>query len=167
MRDLKRSAITIAVDSREQAPFAFPDFTTTTRALDAGDYSVVGAESEIALERKSLPDLIQCLTRERERFERELLRLRGYPHRLVLVESDWAALVSGSYRSRLNPRSAAASVAAFSARYSIGFHFAGTREAAQGFAADYLFQSARVLFHRVSPMLEAMNSRKERGESAA
>ncbi|WP_241160230.1 hypothetical protein [Desulfovibrio sp. ZJ369] len=43
-------------------------------SLTVGDYSLEGLTDKVAVERKELPDLVQCLGRERERFERELQR---------------------------------------------------------------------------------------------
>ena len=69
----------VIVDSREQAPFPFrgPRYegvTVEMGALSVGDYSLAGLADRVAVERKSLPDLVMCLGRERERFERELAR---------------------------------------------------------------------------------------------
>ena len=75
-------------DSREQAPFAFAGYpcTVETAALASGDYSLRGFAARIAVERKSLADLVGCLGRDRERFQRELARLRGYDSAAVVVE---------------------------------------------------------------------------------
>ncbi len=74
---LKEEQITILIDTREQAPFAFPGMSTEAATLRAGDYSAHGLENEVAVERKSLPDLVACIGRERERFKAELVRLAG------------------------------------------------------------------------------------------
>jgi DNA excision repair protein ERCC-4 len=62
----------IVVDSREQAPFLFEGYGAEVAqgTLTAGDYSLAGLESLVAVERKSLSDLVACLGRERDRFER-------------------------------------------------------------------------------------------------
>ncbi len=114
----------ILIDSREQSPFAFQHekytgTVTEVGTLDTGDYSLAGLTDRVAVERKSLPDLVACLGRERERFEREM---------------------------QLNPHSACQSVLAFTARYRIPFLFAGSRAGAEyvcwGFLRQYL-ESAR------------------------
>ena len=123
----------IVVDSREQCPFPFTheryEAKTKQGALTVGDYSLAGLEDKVAVERKSLPDLVACLGRERERFERE-----------------WLMLARGEYRSQLKPHAACQSVLAFTARYRVPFLFAGTRGAAEymtwGFLRQYL-ESAR------------------------
>ena len=53
----------VIVDTREQAPFEFAGLSnwiggTVRRKLDVGDYSIVGMERVLRMERKSLTDLI-------------------------------------------------------------------------------------------------------------
>ena len=141
----------IVIDSREQAPFAFEyekyaGTVVEVGTLDTGDYSLAGLTDRVAVERKSLPDLVACLGRERERFERELQRAAALDAFAVVVEASWADLAGGQYRSQLNPHSACQSVLAFTARYRVPFMFAGSRAGAEyitwGFLRQYL-ESAR------------------------
>ena len=136
----------ITVDSREQLPFTFSheryDVQIQQGTLTVGDYSLRGLEDKVAVERKSLPDLVQCLGRERERFERELLRGAALDAFAVVVEGSWSDLANGNFRSQLNPHAACQSVLAFMARYRVPFLFAGSRTAAEyvtwGFLRQYL-----------------------------
>lgn len=141
----------IVADSREQAPFAFKHeryagVVVKVGALDTGDYSLAGLSDRVAVERKSLPDLVACLGRERERFEREMQRVAALDAFAVVIEAAWADLAAGQYRSQLNPHAACQSVLAFTARYRVPFLFAGSREGAEyvtwGFLRQYL-ESAR------------------------
>ena len=129
-------ALKIIVDSREQAPFAFSGDAyrgteVVTGTLDTGDYSLAGLADKVAVERKSVPDLVACLGRERERFERELLRARALESFAVVVEGTWEELARGQYRSKLNPAAACQSVCSFVARWHIPFLFCGTRAGAE------------------------------------
>lgn len=136
----------IIIDSREQTPFSFNHerFAASTKpgALAVGDYSLAGLEDKCAVERKSLPDLVACLGRERERFERELQRGAAMDAFAVVVEASWAELAEGQYRSQLAPHAACQSVLAFMGRYRSPFIFAGSRAAAEyatwGFLRQYL-----------------------------
>ena len=137
----------IIVDSREQAPFDFraeiyKGVEVEVGSLATGDYSLKGLEDVVAVERKSLDDLIGCLSTGRERFERELARSRGLNAFMVCVESSWEDLVKARYRSRMDPHAAAQSVLSFAVKYRCGFHFAGSRPAAAystwGFLKQYL-----------------------------
>lgn len=82
----------ILMDSREQRPFAFsgPRYegvAVETGTLAVGDYSLAGLTDRVAVERKELSDLVQCLGRERERFERELQRGAALDAFAVVVEA--------------------------------------------------------------------------------
>src|SRR5947209_8589441 len=78
----------IAIDTREpiDTAYDFGDLPTRRIKLDSADYSVVGYENRLGLERKTVEDHIGSLTRERERFERELERLAAFERALILVE---------------------------------------------------------------------------------
>lgn len=82
----------IIVDSREQCPLVFT-VSSETGTLETGDYSVIGLTHLITVERKSLANLLACAGRERDRFKRELQRLRAYRFRLLVVESDAARCI--------------------------------------------------------------------------
>ncbi len=144
----------IVIDTREQAPFAFQHekyagTETEPGSLDTGDYSLAGLTDRVAVERKSLPDLVACLGRERERFEREMQRAAALDAFTVVIEAAWSDLAGGQYRSQLNPHSACQSVTAFMARHRIPFMFAGSRAGAEyvcwSFLRQYL-ESARKRF---------------------
>ena len=152
--------MTILIDTREQAPFDFlacgADISTERAALPIGDYSLAGLADRVAVERKSLPDLVQCLGAERDRFERELLRARALEAFTVVIEAGWDDLAGGRYRSRLEPGAACASVGAFMARYHIPFFFAGSREQAERFTALFLRQWLKGKVHDLDAMRQAV-----------
>lgn len=130
----------IVTDSREQRPFAFRGrpVAVTVGTLEAGDYSLAGFERRVAVERKALGDLVLCLGRERERFEREFARLRGFEVAAVVVEEPQEALRQGRYRGGLNPSAAWQSVLALSTRYRVPFFFCAGREVAEATTFDIL-----------------------------
>ena len=136
----------VVVDSREQAPWSFAGAsvyegtTVVPGSLQSGDYSLEGFEDRVACERKSLPDLVQCLGRERPRFARELERARGLDAFCVVVEGSWQELAQGQYRSMLAPHSACQSIASFMARMGVPFWFAGSRAAAEYCCWSFLRQ---------------------------
>lgn len=79
------SAPVIITDTREQRPLLFQHLASESGTLQSGDYSLKGLEADFAIERKSIADLCQSLTRGRERFERELHRLRGFDFARILI----------------------------------------------------------------------------------
>jgi len=106
---------TIIIDTREQTPLVFGNLPSEPGTLQSGDYSVKGLEHEIAIERKSVADLCQSVTRGRERFERELHRLRGFPFARILIVGDPYEVT----RHSPNPKAVLSSLSAFEARYGI------------------------------------------------
>ena len=65
----------VLIDRREQHAWRFENLPSELGTLDTGDYSVRGLEHLVAVERKTLDDLLGCCGRERDRFKRELARL--------------------------------------------------------------------------------------------
>lgn len=94
------------IDSREQAPLVFSEEVETQRAtLPTGDYSIAGYTDRIIFERKSLADLVQCCTSERDRFMDQCRRLGGYERAAVVVEACVSDVLAKVYRGNTSPRS--------------------------------------------------------------
>lgn len=140
MNDNAKMPLQIIRDTREQNGFEFAGFPCTVKAgtLATGDISIAGFENRIAIERKTLDDLLHSISTERERFSRELQRLKAFDTAAVIVESPAAALRSGRYRSRMDPASAWQSILALQMRYRIPFIFCDDRSDAERTAFDIL-----------------------------
>lgn len=113
----------VVVDTREQSPLPFVNCPSETGTLATGDYSVRGFEDEFTVERKSLDDLVGSCTFERERFERELVRMRGYTFRRLLIVGTVEDVEAHRYRSRAEPKAVLASITAFEVRYGLPVAF--------------------------------------------
>ncbi len=124
----------VVIDTREQAPFTFSRFQVETEraALSCGDYSLPGFEDCVSIERKELNDLIGCLMNgNRDRFERELSKLRFYDLAAIVVEASLGDVSKGRYKSEMKPHAVLQSVFAFSVRYRTAFIWAGNRAGAE------------------------------------
>jgi DNA excision repair protein ERCC-4 len=130
------------VDSREQMPLDLSPLKITVGTLTTGDYSVQGLESIISIERKSLPDFLSCVGRERERFEREIQRLLAYQTRCLVVEATWLELESGDWRSKVTPQAAVGSVLGWIGA-GLPVALVGDHERAGKFVSRLLFITAR------------------------
>ena len=130
----------IIIDTREQAEYSFnPQLAATVRrALPAGDYSVVGLEGEVAVERKSLDDFISTVIHARQRFRRELSQLAGYRAACVVVEANLLDILLGRYRGEAHPKAVLGSTLSILLDYGIPVYFCGTRPAACQFVQAYL-----------------------------
>lgn len=121
----------IVVDSREQTPLPFPRFKTVSGSLVTGDYSVAGLEELFSVERKSIADLVGCCVgSNRERFERELHRLRGFRFKRLLLVGSEAEIQAGRYLSNITPKAVMTTLGAFEVRYDLPVVFQPTPEAA-------------------------------------
>ena len=119
----------VVIDTREQLPYRFaPARVEVTRAgLASGDYSLLGFEARVAVERKTVDDFVGSITVGRERFLRELDRLRKYECAAVVIEGSLADLHEHRYRSLATTASVLGTAWALHCRY-VPLVFAGSRE---------------------------------------
>ena len=144
---LKPEALVAVVDSREQRPYSLAPMRSVVRGLDAGDYSLVGLEAVVRVERKSLPDFVACCGRERERFVRELVKLRGFEYAAVVLEASWRDLEAGRWEGLVKPSVVVGSALSWSMEYVpilLAHDRAGGERACRGF----LWTAARHTFGR-------------------
>ena len=153
----KAREYTIAIDSREQLPYSWPGLKCETVTLEAGDYSIIGMEQVVCVERKSLADFYSCLVERknpagtvrhgRERFENDLHRMSQCRYPLVVIEASMSDLLkpftyvaSGGIarRSQLPPLVAQNSLLSWQSRYRIPFMLCGDRSAASRMCLQHL-----------------------------
>lgn len=141
---------TILVDTREQAPLRFSDRVEVQRAtLSTGDYSIAGASDLVAIERKSLADLLGCVGRDRERFMDQCRRLRDYEHRALVVEAgtlDVEAHLATHVRHRgtLRPAHVFGTAVALLTDYDVPVVWAGNARLAADFTERFLLRVHRM-----------------------
>jgi ERCC4-type nuclease len=112
--------------------------------LRTGDYSVIGLEDRIAIERKSLPDAYGSIGRGRDRFEREWQRMAELDYAAVVIEATLPEFLAGPERTLLHPSQAIGTLAAWSVRYNVPVQFAGGRRFAAAWTARVLRQFWRM-----------------------
>lgn len=132
--------VPIVVDTREQEPYGFDAgrVRVIRHALPAGDYSLEGMESTVAVERKSLADFVSTVIHSRARFYRELSRLGAYRAAAVVVEGNLMDVLSGHYRGGAHPNSLLGSIAAITVDFDVPVFFCSNRQAAARFVEAYL-----------------------------
>lgn len=140
--ELRPEQVVAVVDTREQLPLDLSPLQTIGGTLATGDYSIQGLEAVVAIERKSLPDLLGCIGTSRERFDREIQRLIAYPTRAVVVEATWPDLEQGEWRSQVTPAAAVGSVLGWIAA-GVPIILAGDHERAGRYVGRLLFTAAR------------------------
>jgi hypothetical protein len=131
-----RRGFVIAVDTREQRPYRFPLFER--RSLKTGDYSIVGLEEQVAVERKRLEELFTITGRDRERFERELERMADLDFAAIVIEADLPQILRGAAFTHVSPKAVVGSLVSWSIRYRAHVFFAGDRRHANALTCRLL-----------------------------
>jgi DNA excision repair protein ERCC-4 len=145
----------ILCDTREQTPLQFTRLLCFRATLATGDYSAAGLEHEVAIERKSIPDLIHSLTAERARFMREVERLRAYPFARLLIIGTEAQIAAGDYRSSAQPRAILHSLYSIEAR-GLPVVYAATPNAAADMVERWIWWKARAVVESANTLLRGM-----------
>jgi ERCC4-type nuclease len=116
----------LVIDTRENdALFKRPlkGLVVVRDTLSTGDYSVRGFERSMAIERKNLADLYGSLGNGRERFKKELERLKNYERKWIFVESTHQEALSYQEYSQMHPNSVRHSIVSIEIRLGIPFYF--------------------------------------------
>ena len=78
---------TVIIDTREQKPWAFSNYTVANRKLDTGDYSIEGLEHILCIERKqSSSEFANNIVESR--FKDVIERMSGMKYSFLLLEFD-------------------------------------------------------------------------------
>jgi len=82
---------TIVKDTREQHGYEFTAYGScegyVDKQLETGDYSILGLEDQICIERKaSTTELAVNLGSDKERFMAEIERMQIFPHKFLILE---------------------------------------------------------------------------------
>lgn len=113
----------VRVDSREKTPWLLPAWRTEVVTMKEGDYGIAGFSSmsnpEFIVERKSVEDLVGSVTSSRERFFREIERMRAYRFAAIIIEGSQREVEGGAYHSQARPESILQTLAAIEVRAGI------------------------------------------------
>jgi DNA excision repair protein ERCC-4 len=146
------SQFSIVCDSREQTPFDFKGYPVVYKSLSTGDYSIDGLENLICVERKSLQDFVGCCGSGRDRFKRELQRMKAYRYRHIIIEATYNKMLNGTWRSKLKPSHVTGSMVSWSNRYQIPIWLASDHEK----ATDLCFNLLRTAHQQLQEFVKAI-----------
>ncbi len=130
VREWKIPKPVVLVDSREQYPFTLfdshPNWIGGEKriALKTGDYSIDGMEKLLALERKSLPDIVHCTVAARELFLKACARLSEFRWKAILIEATYEDLKTpykmfDDLMSEVHPNAVCGTLDAIEAKFGI------------------------------------------------
>jgi ERCC4-type nuclease len=142
----------IVIDTREQTPLPISRLPTVRAGLQTGDYAILGAEDLFMVERKSLSDMVGCMMGERDRFEREMHRARGFRFARLLIVATEDEIEYGAWHSKFTPKAFRASISAFESRF-IPIVFVPTPEAGAALVEKWAWWFARSLVETCNDLL--------------
>lgn len=129
----------IAVDTREQQPLNFLGFVTMRKTLRTGDYSLIGYEDRVAVERKNYHDAWGSMSQGRERFGRCVERLSKLDRAAIVIECSLTQLATQpSYIERVTPASVVGGLISWSCQYALPVYFCDNREQAARVTVRFL-----------------------------
>ena len=155
--ELDPARVVAIVDTREQLPLRLDPLQTELGTLQAGDYSVRGLEHLVAIERKSLGDLLSCVGTARERFDKEVQRLLAYPVRALVVEGSWRDIEAGEWRSKVTPQAVLGSLLGWVAS-GLPVIMAQDHDRAGRYVAKLLYTAARRRWREARTFLREVQS---------
>lgn len=122
-----KNDFTIIIDSREQKPYKNFSHPVEVGAIENGDYSIKGFESEFAVERKSLEDFVGSVTSGRERFEREVENLSNMVFGAIIIETDFTKIWKTPLHSKINRKALVNTALKWSVKWGIPILFVSNR----------------------------------------
>ena len=151
LRDMRP---TLVVDNREVQPLIFSRLPVVRGTLYSGDISIQGLEDLFSIERKgSIEELVSCCTGQRDRFEHELHRLRGFRFKRLAVIGSRAEIELQRYRSRVAPAAVLGTLAAWEIRFDLPTVFFSSREEAALQIERWAFYFARQIVRDANNLL--------------
>jgi ERCC4-type nuclease len=123
----------------EQKPWSFPpEVEVIHKPVRTGDYTCLGLEDRLCVERKSLGDFVKTLMQDWLRFTKQMNRMAGMDVAVIAVEATVQDVVAQNYLGAADPKSVFGKCAAIQVDYGIPVLWWGSREHAQQLAYQFL-----------------------------
>jgi len=134
---------TVVIDSAEHMGYTFDGFTNwfagaVKKRLPVGDYTILGMEHEIAIERKTILDLVNSVIQKRGDFIKKCHRMKEFKKRCLVIEGSLSALKSPYSDSQAHPNAVLGSIIAAQERWEMPVYFLDTFSLAEEFVASML-----------------------------
>jgi ERCC4-type nuclease len=133
----------VIIDSAEHMGYNFCRFSnwfegSIRKRLPTGDYSLVGFEEEITIERKTLSDLVSSVITCRSAFIDKCERMSKFRKSCIVVEASLAEVKSEYECSQAQPNAVLGSIIAAQERWDIPVYFLDDFILAEEFVASML-----------------------------
>ena len=140
--------MTFTIDTREPWPhpwagFLPADVRLQRATLETGDVALSALPDGAVVERKTVPDFLAAVGRERKRFDLEVKRARYCGSFVIIVEGTFADVLTANHARGLLAEAAIAGTIASWTRRGAPVLFAGTVHAAADLAYRFLAGQVR------------------------
>ena len=127
------------IDTSEQKPFEFPGIETQRGNLFTGDYSLLGYEDRVTVERKGYEDAWQCSAKESQRFEECVQRMAAMDRALIVIEPSLKKYSKKpKHVERVTPATAVGRYVSWMAKYRVPVVWCENRSYAARITARFL-----------------------------
>ena len=140
--ELRPERVYVTYDRREQRRLNLSPLPMVPATLQTADYGLLHMPNEAAVEWKYENDLISTLTSDRERWEKEVVRLLGYPCRAVVTSWTWDRIEAGDWQGDAKPNAIFGSLVGI-VESGVPLIMAGSRERAERVISRLLYCAAR------------------------
>lgn len=138
----------LVIDTREQTPLFLPKppkgLVIVRNTLLVADYSILGFERTVGVERKGIDDLWTSVTVESERFQRELVTLAEYELKYLLIEGIESEYLCHRPERKISPNSIRMALCKIEACLRIPIHSSETRADAERWLLDVFIRYFRM-----------------------
>lgn len=150
----------IAIDTREPWPHPwtpfFPEGTAVIRAtVETGDVTLAALPDGAVVERKTVPDFLAAVGRERKRFDLELKRARYCGAFCIIVEGTFGDVLTANHTHGFLSEAAIAGTVASWMRRGAPVLFAGSVHSAADLAYRFLAGQVREIERAAKAVAEA------------
>jgi hypothetical protein len=134
---------TVVIDSAEHMGYTFKRFTnwfsgSVRKRLKVGDYTILGMEKEIIIERKTVPDLVKSIIHERKGFIEKCEKLSGFRKKCFVIEGSLSLVKTPYEETQAHPNAVLGSLLAAQERWDIPVYFLDSFVLAEEFVASML-----------------------------
>lgn len=137
--------LTCVIDSNEQTPWDMSPMKAKRKKLDTTDYSILGLERFIGIERKSYDDFLGCVGQSRERFENCVARMACLRHAAIVIEGRYSDVIAGHFGlSKLTVAQVKGAVHSWAKKVPV--YFLESPAVASDFARDWLAARAKEIW---------------------
>jgi len=148
--------LVIIQDTREQKPIFKISDVVIDKGLKTGDYSIVGFEDKVTIERKSVPDLYGSV--KRDRFEREITRMKKMEWAGLLIEGPESEVMKKQMFGKVTPKQVYGALTSYEIQ-GIHIYYAGDEQDAQ----DWILSRLVKFWDHYRRAKEGMMRNKKRG----